>query len=271
MADATRAAMTYGNRLFVGQPHGEFHQSSLNDSISRTGWSWGSTAFDFDNDSWPDVYVTTGHETRQSVRDYEPEFWLHDIYVANSNDDLVKAAYFGAKFARTRGRGHSYGGYEKNRLYLNLQGRQFLEIGYLMGVAAEQDSRNVAADDLDVDGRPDLLFTTFEVWPETRQTLQIFRNTLETSGNWIGFRLREDANLPSPVGARITLHYSTGSTSRHLVTGDSHRTQHAPSVLFGLGAILELDRAEIHWTDGRSHTVSRPEINRYHVIRFPEP
>jgi enediyne biosynthesis protein E4 len=270
-ADAARPAMTFGNRLFLGHSKTGFHQSPFNDSIARSGWSWGSTAFDFDNDSWPDVYVTTGHETRQSVRDYEPEFWLHDIYLANSDDDLIKAAYFGAKFARTRGRGHSYGGYEKNRLYLNLQGRRFLEIGHLMGVATEQDSRNVAADDLDGDGRPDLLYTTFEVWPETRQTLQVFRNTLETSGNWIGFRLREHANHPSPVGARITLHHSTGLTSRQLVTGDSHRTQHAPSVLFGLGAIHKLDRVEIRWIDGRSHTVSQPEINRYHTILLPEP
>ena len=41
----------------------------------------------------------------------------------------------------------SYGGYEKNRLLLNRRGESFVEVGHLMGVALEQDSRNVVADD----------------------------------------------------------------------------------------------------------------------------
>src|SRR5439155_9538734 len=99
--------------------------------------------------------------------------------------------YFGATGERLRGSGQSYGGYEKNRLLMNLSGKGFVEVGYLMGVAMEEDCRNVVADDLDGDGRADLIVTTFEGWPNPRQTLRILRNQMENVGNWIGFHLPE--------------------------------------------------------------------------------
>src|SRR5439155_4390832 len=125
--EAMRSRMTYGNRLHLSQPGGGFEQSALSDSIARSGWSWGCSAFDFDNDGFPDVYIANGMDSRQSVRDYEPEFWLHDLYVDDSVDDLTATAYFTEKYSRTRGAGWSYGGYEKNRLYLNRRGESLVE------------------------------------------------------------------------------------------------------------------------------------------------
>src|SRR5204863_10136881 len=155
-------------------------------SIARSGWSWGCTVFDFDNDGFPDVYIGNGLETKQFVHDYEGELWLHDFFLDESIDGGTATAYLLPKFSRTRGSGWSYGGYEKNRLYLN-QGREsFLEIGHLAGVALEQDSRDVVSDDLDGDGRMDLLLTTQEVWRETKQSLRVFKNNLPDAGHWIG-------------------------------------------------------------------------------------
>ena len=264
-----RSRVAFGNRLYLARPDGGFEQTTLNDSIARSGWSWGCSAFDFDNDGFPDVYIANGHETKQSVRDYETEVWLHDAYVGSSKEDLVLAAYFSAKMSRTRGRGYSFGGYEKNRLYLNRQGASFLEVGHLMGVALEADSRDVVADDLDGDGRVDLLLTTFEEWPEVKQTLRIFKNTLEEPGNWIGFRFREQGNGLSPVGARVTLRYSGRTTVRQIVTGDSYRSQHGDTVHFGLGKAKRVDSVEIRWPNGQTLTLREAAVNRYHNILAP--
>ena len=175
-----RPAMSYGNRLYLGVADGRFEPMTLNASIARSGWSWGCGVADFDNDGFPDVYIANGLESKQSVRDYESEFWLHDIFVGEAIDDVTATSYFMDKFSRTRGQGWSYGGYEKNRLYLNQRGESFVEIGHLAGVALEQDSRNVVAEDLDGDGRVDLLVTTFEVWPQAEQTLQVYKNGLDS-------------------------------------------------------------------------------------------
>jgi enediyne biosynthesis protein E4 len=267
--DDMRSRMTSGNRLYLAGPEGGFKQTSLNDAIARTGWSWGCSAFDFDNDGYPDLYIANGHETKQTVRDYDTEFWLHDIYVGNSKDNIVASAYFTTRFGRTRARGWSYGGRERNRLYLNQQGQSFVEAGHLMAVALEEDSRDVVADDLDGDGRMDLLVTTFEAWPRVKQTLRVFKNTLDDGGNWIGFRLREQVGL-SPVGARVTLRYPGGMMVRQMITGDSYRSQHANTVHFGLGKIERVERAEVRWVNGHSLVLDQPAINRYHFVQAPE-
>lgn len=260
-----RTRLTSGNRLLLGRADGAFEQAGCNESLANSGWSWGCSAFDCDNDGFPDVYIANGHESRASVQEYEPEFWLHDLYVAGSTNNRLADLYFQSKFTRTRGRGQSYGGYEINRLYLSQQAHAFLEAGYLMGVGLEQDCRNVVTGDLDGDGRVDLLVTTFEVWPVPKQTLRVYRNTLPASGNWIGFRLRE-ARGRSPVGATVTIRYGTHSATSQVVTGDSYRSQSANTLHFGLGKATRVDRAEITWADGTKQVLEQPAVNEYHSV-----
>src|SRR5439155_5424377 len=116
------------------------------------------------------------------------------------------------------------------------------------------DSRNVVADDLDGDGRMDLLVTTPEVWPDVKQMLRVYKNTLTDRGNWIGFRFREEAGK-SPAGARVTLRYDGHSAVRQIVTGDSHRSQHANTTHFGLGKADRVDSVEIRWSNGQTLTL----------------
>src|SRR5438093_10962270 len=136
-----RARMTYGNRLFQGKrPNGAgFTRTKLNDSMARTGWSWGCSSFDFDNDGFTDIYIANGHESRQSVHDHEPEFWLHDIYVGHSRDNSVALAYMANKFNLSRERGYSYGGYEKKRLFWNQRVKSIIVISYLSVVVLVAD------------------------------------------------------------------------------------------------------------------------------------
>jgi hypothetical protein len=261
-----RSRLACGNRLLLARAEGGFESTPLSESIARSGWSWGCAAFDFDNDGFPDVYIANGHESRATVRDYDPEFWLHDIFVGGSTNDRVSDLYFQSKFTRTRGRGQSYGGYEQNRFYLNLGAKSFIETAALMGVGLPQDCRNVVADDLDGDGRMDLLVTTFEVWPEPKQTLCVYRNILAETGNWIGFRFHEAGNGKSLSGTSVTIHYGPHQATAQLVTGDSYRCQSANTLHFGLGQASKVDRAEIVWPNGSQTQIAAPAINAYNVL-----
>ena len=105
---------------------------------------------------------------------------------------------------------------------------------------------------------------TFEIWPEKKQTLKIFRNVLPDSGAWVGVRLRENGGAFSPIGARVTLHSNLGVTTRQLVTGDSYRSQHPNTVHFGLGENPKVNRIEIGWPNGQKSEIREPAIKRYH-------
>lgn len=265
--DAMRGRMTRGNRLYQGVEGGvSFVQTELNASVSHSGWSWSPAVADFDNNGYPDLAIANGHETKESVVDYEPEFWTSDIYVATSEDDVGMMAYFGSKFSRTRGRGQSYGGNEVNRMFLNVGGREFMEAGWLYGVAVGEDSRTAVAADLDGDGRSDLVVTTFEAWPRVKQTVQIFRNKLDVAGHWLGLRLRGGDGVPV-LGSRVVVRGGGREWVRVVVSGDLHRAQQPWDVLVGLGEVWDVDEVEVTWSGGRVTRLERPGVDRYHVVR----
>lgn len=263
-----RAKMIHGSRLYLAGASG-FHEVAAERNVARTGWSWGTSAADFDNDGWLDLYAANGMESNTTVRDYESEFWLHDIYVGDSKGGDTLQTYFAVKGASTRGKGMSYGGYEKNRLYLNQRGGDFIDAAHLLGVAFEADCRNLVTTDLDGDGKVDLVMTSVEVVPPYKQRLLVLRNELPDTGNWIGFRFVQEPGLAPPIGVTVRLVAGGQTRIQTVVTGDSFRSQGPPVIRFGLGQMDSVDSAEIKWPGGESLLIARPEINRVNSVEKP--
>lgn len=260
-----RSAMRYGNRLYFGGG-GRFRELPMGVAIRDAGWAWGAAAFDFDNDGDQDLYTVNGHITRSTARDYDSEFWIHDIYVADSELDPAVNMLFRSRARERQTEGMSHGGNHHNRLFVNEGGRAFLEAAFLMGVALPRDYRNVLSDDLDGDGRLDLVLTVFEMWPRPRQELQIYRNTGASGGNWIGFRLSERNPAFSPVGARIEITTASGEQFRQVVVGDSYRVQNSMNAHFGLGTAGSVTSARVYWPAGEITEMKKPAINTWHGI-----
>ncbi|MCC7375865.1 MAG: CRTAC1 family protein [Verrucomicrobiales bacterium] len=245
-----RKKMAAGNRLYFGG-NGGFRERPVSATLSHAGWAWSTAILDFNNDRYPEAYFVNGHETRGSVRDYETEFWTHDIYTGNSTPDPAVNAYFASKFARTRAAGWSYGGHGLNAFFLNQAGTNFVEIGHLLGVALPEDSRNAVAVDWDDDGDLDLVVTTFEVWPRLRQTLRLFENTLTPTAHWVGVRLKTGPGTIPAVGAEVTVNDAAGAQRRPWTLGDGYRSQSLPELHFGLGTQGTIQSIEVRWPDGR--------------------
>ena len=186
--------------------------------------------------------------------------------MANSARSPTAHAYFQAKFAATRTKGHSYGGYETNRLYLNQNGETFLEAGYLLGLGLQRDSRNAVADDFDGDGLVDVLMTHFERWPDARQTLRIYRNELSKTGNWIGFRFARQAGAVDPTGTQVTVQNGKRLAVDEVVTGDSYRSQHAASLHFGLGKAQQAKRVILRRPNGQSRVFKNLPASQYYFV-----
>ncbi len=259
-----RGPMTVGNRLWLGTGGGGFRPAPFAGQLARTGWSWGVAVFDADNSGRLAVALGAGHESRDSVRDYESQFWRHDIYAGTGGRDAGTEMFFGTEI-RARGNG-SYGGYHANKFFLRDPATGFRETAHLMGLALRADTRNVVAGDFDGDGRRDLALVTVD--PSFQhQILRVFGNRFPATGNWIGFRLREEGAGFSPVGARVAIETPAGRQTRWLVVGDSFRSQSPAEAHFGLGTETRVLRAEIRWPNGRTNLLAAPAINQYHRVR----
>jgi hypothetical protein len=264
--ESKRALLMGGNRLYARQPGAiQFRQDGLSQSVQRAGWAWGCSAFDFDNDSFLDLYLANGHETKASARDYDSEFWLHDVHIGNSSESQLNLLYFSSKAGRTRARDWSYGGWERNRLFWNRGASTMLDISHASGASLQQDSRNVVAADLDRDGRQDLIVTTFEAWPEKKQTLKIYINQVAASGNWVAVAVPDQASGPSAIGAVATLQTPAFTTKRPLVTGDSFRSQSPNLVHFGLGKETWIEQLKVTWPDGSQWSATNAALNTIHT------
>ncbi len=259
-----RPEMGYGNNMYLAEGQ-DFNRAVFNDQVARTGWSWGSTSFDFDNDGDRDIFVANGHKSQHTAKDYCSDFWCHDIYTGSSNDDQELSKFFKTTFKLNfRDQGISWNGFEHNALLMNQNGKGFLRIGFLAGVASEFDSRNVISDDLNGDGRVDLVVLYRA--PESRDpSVHVLRNKNVSDANWIGVRL--DGASRSGLGARVTVNTPGQNHVAAVVAGDSYISQHASVVHFGLGSSTQVEHIEINWPDGAFVKIPGPEINRYHRIR----
>ena len=262
------ADLTFGNRLYFGAG-AKFEQRPMGDRVANTGWSWGATSFDADNDGDTDLFIANGHKSRESVKDYERQFWCHDIYHGTSESNPAMEVYINGRSSRLYGAGHSYGGYEKNRLLLNRENKSLEDIAFLMNASHEIDSRNVTSGDIDGDGRLDLIFTHFSVWPEpVTQGLMVALNLWPGDNRWVGFRLARSVGCPSLNGTKVRLRAGGRDQLRVIVNGDSYRSQHAPIAHFGLGQAA-VEFVEIQWPNGQTTRIEEPSPGLYHAVTAP--
>lgn len=266
--DAMRMRMAYGNRMYLAGD-GIWSRPSFHADIARTGWTWGTSALDFDNDGDPDLFAANGHESGESTKDYCSTFWRHDIFDGDSKPNKSLENLFSEEMSGFTSGRESWDGYQKNSLLMNQSGKAFLNIAFLMGLADEFDSRSAITADLDRDGRVDVL--VMEDRGEEGQYLHAYRNELDTENHWIGIELSESEGGPSPVGASIRIRAGERSQIKHVLVGESVMGQHPTTVHFGLGKNQEVQSLEVRWIGGSTRTLRNPEINRYHRVEALAP
>ncbi|MCH9023464.1 MAG: CRTAC1 family protein [Planctomycetes bacterium] len=266
-----RTVMTYGNRMYLTK-EGRFVEAPFKDRVNRTGWSWGTTSFDLDNDGDLEIYVANGFISGKSAKDYCTRYWCHDIYTGSSQNNSVLDQLFAMEVTGSiENQGMSWNGYEHNHLLLNDEGKDFLNVAFLMGVAFEFDARGVISEDLDNNGFMDLLVVQHKSRPARGEALYILQNThpkLPGHSNWIGVRLQEEGGGISPVGAKVTVDTGKRRIQKQIVNGRFYGVQHSNQLHFGLGKAQKVKSIEIRWIGGQTKRVVNPPINQHYIIHL---
>ena len=261
--DRMRPVMGFGNRMYLQQGN-RFVEPPVDDTLTRTGWSWGVSSSDFDNDGRRDLYVANGHVSGPSVADYCSTFWRHDIYAATSQPDSVWEALFREEHDQFQQIG-SWNGYEHNALLMQDSDGQFHNVAFLMGVALEFDARAVLTHDIDQDGQIDLLVVENPRGSPAR--LHVYRNQLVNTNHWIRVVL-SDAPY-SPLGARVVVRMADEPDRvATVVAGDSFTSQHPAELHFGLGATQRIDEVRVIWPSSTTPDAVQNDVAADQTIRF---
>ena len=215
------------NILYVNMGDGVFEDrkaaSGLGPpSLAKTGF--GAAWFDYDNDSWLDLFTANG-----SVSIVEAQ--------ARANDP------FPLKMM--------------NQLYHNLGNGRFEDVSSRAGKAftVSEVNRGAAFGDIDNDGDVDVLVGT------AAGPTRLLINTIGNKNHWLGLRLV--AGKRDALGARVEVMRKSGPTLWRRARSDgSYASANDPRMIVGLGSSADPVRLKVLWPDGRSEEFNNAPVDR---------
>jgi thiol-disulfide isomerase/thioredoxin len=145
------------------------------------------------------------------------------------------------------GQGFSFSGYERDPLYLNLNGKKFTDISGVSGIDSITDGRAGVFADFDNDGDLDVFSTTIQ-----NQTHLLFRNNVGQDNNFLRVVLEGDGKTVSrdAFGSVVRVKTSAGIETKIKSGGSGFISQNDPRLLFGLGKDTRAESVEVTWANG---------------------
>jgi hypothetical protein len=188
---------------------------------------WGVMFMDFDNDGWPDIFITNGH--------VYPE-------VADSQ---IESGYR-----------------ERKVVYKNLRNGRFADVSAEAGpgVLEEVPGRGCAIGDFNNDGVLDVLVNC------TNDVPQLLRGESTLKNNWIKVKTVGVKSNRSGIGARIYCTTPGHRQMDEVRSGSSYISQNDLRVHFGLGAAEEAD-LEVRWPSGIVDRLMGVKANQVVLIK----
>lgn len=242
--------MREGNFLWRNTGNLTFSDLSRETGTYDTGWGWGAKFFDFDNDSWLDLYVMNGWVSAGK------ESYVPDVFamVTTPNIDLADARSWPPMGKK------SLSGYQRKRLFHNERGQIFKDVAPRHGLDSDKDGRGIAIADFDNDGRLDVVSANANSEPF------VYRNEVPANHKWIQFQLAGSGANKAAIGAQVRL-TAGGKTYLSMVSGgNSFAGQSSARVHFGLGEVNSAEQVEVRWPSGRREVFKNVAVGKLNKI-----
>ena len=190
--------------------------------------NWGDAFIDWQNNGWPDVFLTSGHVYPQ-----------------------VDSIEIGTKYQ------------EPMLLFENQRNGTFKNISKLAGPAIQvpRVGRGVACGDLFNDGRMEIVVETLK-----GESL-ILQPQGGPPNHWISFQLEGTQSNRLGLNARVKATAGDLVQTGELVSGGSYLSQHDLRFHFGLGTHERVDKAEITWPNGKVQTLTNLAADRFYKVK----
>lgn len=284
------------NLLFMNRGDGTFEEVGRKAGVDEPTYSFTTWFWDYDNDGRQDLLVVTLLQTVDEVaREYlglpqrDETLRIYRNRGDGTFEDTTKALgvdrnipTMGANFGDLDNDGYldfylgtgapSYGMLIPNRLFLNQEGKHFVDVTTSTGTGHLQKGHGVAFADLDNDGDEDIFANQGGAFPGDKYPNVVFENPGH-GNDWIAIELVGTHSHRDALGARlrVVLEEDGRETQRvRWVTsggsfGASPLMQH-----IGLGRGAKLLRVEIDWPVTISkpgETATEAPARRHQVLR----
>ncbi len=191
---------------------------------------WGCALADFDNDGWPDNFVTNGH-------------------VDNNLRELERLVDYG----------------QPPLLFSNQEGKRFRlatrDVGPYFDTA--HVGRGAAFGDLDDDGDIDIVVNHKDGAPA------LLRNDTRNENGWIRLDLQGTRSNRDAVGARVEAVVGDRTIHRQRKGGYSLQSSNDPRLLIGVGKADEVTRLTVRWPSGAVSTLEHLKAGQTHKVIEP--
>lgn len=212
-----------GNALFLNDKGNGFHQNIDFFPPKDQGLSWSANFFDFNNDGEEDFYLATGFIDNYFTGDQ------HNLLFIRKNNFFSKV---------------NYDGIDEN------QTEQF-----------KGNSRSVISEDIDNDGRIDLIVSNFN------KPLKIFKNIYPSEGQWINLGLRGKASNSYGVGSKILFTFNNGRKKySEISAGSLYLGQTSYQVHVGFKKNESLESIEVKWPSGKTQVYRHKYLPNKNII-----
>lgn len=152
-------------------------------------------------------------------------------------------------FMMTRS-GFNLSAYERNKLYLNVDGERFLDASFASGADMDSDSRAVVAADFNRDGAPDLLVSN-----AGGGSLRLLLNRFPDANRRATLRLVGVESNRQGIGARVIAQAGERCLVRDLFPANGCLGQSPAELNLGLGAADKIDLLTIRWPTGQEQVL----------------
>jgi hypothetical protein len=159
---------------------------------------------------------------------------------------------------------HNLSSYERDRAYLNIGGKAFLEISYLTGADNEGDGRCAVAADFFNTGRLDVIVRQVGGEPPGGP-LVLYENRFPQK-HYLEVTLRGKRSNRQGIGARLTALVEQRALVRELYPHCSYVSQAPNIVHFGLGDADTVKRLTIRWPSGIVQELHNVRGDRHIVV-----
>ena len=177
-------------------------------------------------------------------------------------DQYKQGLFFSSEFVGE----NSWNGYERNCLFANVGGGQFLDVARPTGADCIKDSRGVAIADFNGDGRLDLVINNNNATPT------LYLNALKNVGRCIEMKLAGTRSNRDAIGARVRLTLGRKIMTRQVEAGSGYASEAMLTLHFGLGDTSNITSVEIDWPSGLVQKFDGDQLDPFvgRVVRIEE-